>query len=97
MTEDGNLALGGPFLCVADVVTPLATPKERILVKLGAFESPGFKRPKVRNGRSVRVVPLGGNWGQSPESLCPQRCSTRLNDMLLPPERSPPEEPELEH
>ncbi len=54
----------------------LVTPKERISVLLGGYESSGFEQQKVRNARSVWVVRLEGDWGQKPKSLWPQRCLT---------------------
>src|SRR5260370_40534978 len=54
----------------------LVTPKERISVILGGYESSGFEPQQVRNARSVCVVRLEGNWGQKPKSLWPPRCST---------------------
>ena len=80
ITEERNLALGGPFLSGLGIVTP----KKRFSIMLWAYESFGFERQKVRGGRSVCVVRLGGNWGQRPKSLCPRKCSVPRRKSHLP-------------
>ena len=74
LQRTANLTIGGPFLSGLGVVTP----KERISVLLGGYESSGFEQQQVRNARSVCVVRLEGNWGQKPKSLWPRRCPNQF-------------------